>query len=122
MQAEVLSNLIGSLIFLSAVLLIGQQRLDAALADVETVVERHLIMTYMLEGGFVLMLVLMVSIMVMVVIIVKVRVIVNVIVIVMLMMLSHDAGLDVVIGEFQVAVAPTLVESHHQARCLFGEL
>ena len=37
MQAEVLPNLIGSLIFLSAVLLIGQQRLDAALADVETV-------------------------------------------------------------------------------------
>ena len=66
----------------------------------------------MLEGGFVLMLVLTV--------IVKVNV--NVIVIVMLMMFPHDAGLDVVIGEFQVAVAPTLVESHHQARCLFGEL
>ena len=36
MQAEVLPNLIGSLIFLSAVLLIGQQRLDAAFPNVET--------------------------------------------------------------------------------------
>jgi hypothetical protein len=77
-------------------------------------------MAYMLERCLML---LSLMIVVMVFVMVKVRVIVNVIAMVMvMMMLPHDAGLDMVVGEFQVAVAPTLVESHHQACCLFGEL
>ena len=39
-----------------------------------------------------------------------------------MMMLPHDTRLDMVVGEFQMAESPALVESHHQARSLFGEL
>ena len=123
-KAEVLSHFVGGFIFLTAVLLVGQQSLDAAFANVEAVVKRHLVVAYMLEGGFVLMLVF-VALFLMLVVMVCIMVFfffMLVICIMLMMVFSHDARFDMIVGQFQVAVAPVLVESHHHARSLFGEL